>query len=450
MARCGASDQGIWRLALRLRRRAPKQRLCPCPEHSLDRRCRRHVVDGLCQTGGAGGPGWGLLSKWRLSPPGSGPHNGRVIRLRKLVRAGLALALGGLVALAALEVALRSTARPVPFHLRAPRLRQLLNTDPSIMPGIEGPGLFSTNSVGLRGPEWGERGAQARVLCLGGSTTECLYLDDSETWPSLAAAQLRSTTPPRDVWVGAAGVTGYSALHHLAFARESELVREVDCVVVMLGVNDLWQDLLVKSDEERLAMGAPRGVQQVRVVAWAHAQYDRLRASMGGLEHWAYPMPSLRAERVAATKRDDAPPMDAALERFADRVEAIATVLRERGVRPIFVTQPVRWAAGQSPELEASYWFGWLPDGAYLSTASLRELMERYNARTRERCAALGVPCVDLDELNGGSEWFFDDCHFTEAGAREVARRVAVALSDVVGDALKPSDVDAGSRPQTR
>lgn len=376
----------------------------------------------------------------------AGPHNARVIGPRKLLRAGVALALGGMVALGAVETALRATATTIPFHLRAPRLRQVLATDPLLMPGIRGAGRFSTNSRGIRGPEWAERGEQWRVLCVGGSTTECLYLDDAETWPALTADQLGSAQLERAVWIGGAGVTGFSALHHLEFARTSELVAELDCVVVMLGVNDLWQDLLSKSDAERLAMGAPRGLEQVRVVASAHALFDRLRATRGGLEHWAYPMAALRAERVAAPKRDDPPPMEAALGRFAERVDAIAIALRERGVRPVFVTQPVRWAAAQTPELEASYWFGWLPDGAYLSTPGLRALMERYNALTKERCAALGVACVDLDELNGGAEWFFDDCHLTEAGAREVAQRVAAVLSEV----LKQLDADAAPRARAR
>lgn len=382
-----------------------------------------------CQSGGASAAVRRLLSKWRLAPPGLGAHNPTVARWRKLRRALTALALGAVVSSGAVEVVLRAAAQPVEFHLRAPHARQVLATDSELMPGIEGPARFTTNSRGVRGPEWGERGAQERVLCLGGSTTECLYLDDSETWPALLGAALRASAPSRDVWVGGAGVTGYSALHHLEFARRSELVSEVDSVVVMMGVNDLWQDLLRKSDDERLAMGAPQGLKRSRVIAFAHALVDRLRARMGGIEHWAHPMPALRRARREARKRNEPPPMEDALERFAARVDALAQALRKRGVRPVFVTQPVRWGPGQDAALEDSYWFGWLPDGEHLATASLRALMDRYNARVRERCAALGVTCVDLDELNGGREWFFDDCHFTEAGAREVARRVAAALT---------------------
>ncbi len=35
------------------------------------------------------------------------------------------------------------------------------------------------------------------------------------------------------------------------------------------------------------------------------------------------------------------------------------------------------------------------------------------------------VEFVDLSSLNGQPQYFCDDCHFTEAGAREVARIVA-------------------------
>jgi hypothetical protein len=32
---------------------------------------------------------------------------------------------------------------------------------------------------------------------------------------------------------------------------------------------------------------------------------------------------------------------------------------------------------------------------------------------------------IDLSAMNGTPEFFYDDCHFNEAGAREVSRRVA-------------------------
>jgi hypothetical protein len=55
--------------------------------------------------------------------------------------------------------------------------------------------------------------------------------------------------------------------------------------------------------------------------------------------------------------------------------------------------------------------------------------MDRFNERLLEICAELGVEVVDLSSMNAVEAYFYDDCHFTEAGAREVARLVHRYLS---------------------
>jgi len=73
-------------------------------------------------------------------------------------------------------------------------------------------------------------------------------------------------------------------------------------------------------------------------------------------------------------------------------------------------------------------WFGWLDDGTYLSLPSLRLAMDRYNAALLDVCFEMEAPCVDLSPMNGRVEFFYDDCHFNNAGAREVARILAEFL----------------------
>jgi len=51
--------------------------------------------------------------------------------------------------------------------------------------------------------------------------------------------------------------------------------------------------------------------------------------------------------------------------------------------------------------------------------------MERYNAVLQSVCREWDVAWIDLRSLQGREELFYDDCHFNEAGAREVAAIVA-------------------------
>jgi hypothetical protein len=85
----------------------------------------------------------------------------------------------------------------------------------------------------------------------------------------------------------------------------------------------------------------------------------------------------------------------------------------------------VFWKADLDRENEALLWFGQMEDGRYLSVDQLRTGMDRYNETLSRVCREQGVELIDLSRLNGDPAIFYDDCHFTETGAREVAAMVA-------------------------
>lgn len=55
------------------------------------------------------------------------------------------------------------------------------------LPGMSGRHVFSTNNLGFRGDALAipKPAGEFRVFAIGGSTTECLYLDDTETMPAV-------------------------------------------------------------------------------------------------------------------------------------------------------------------------------------------------------------------------------------------------------------------------
>ena len=83
----------------------------------------------------------------------------------------------------------------VPFHLHHPNLQRRFRPSPGVMPGIRGESTFTTNSLGVRGPE--REAGSINILCVGGSTTICTYLDDTETWPHHLLHELRQRCPAR-------------------------------------------------------------------------------------------------------------------------------------------------------------------------------------------------------------------------------------------------------------
>ena len=75
-----------------------------------------------------------------------------------------------------------------------PNLQHTFYPDSTIFYGIHGASNFSINAQGLRGENF-ETNSTQKYLCLGGSTTECLYLDNGETWQYHLQEQLNHQSP---------------------------------------------------------------------------------------------------------------------------------------------------------------------------------------------------------------------------------------------------------------
>src|SRR6476469_7808041 len=108
-------------------------------------------------------------------------------RIRRLL-SKLSLLFGStLLSLALLEGGLRLITPPSLFSPLVPlRPHHRMALNAAGLPGVSPHGVFSTNRWGLRGEEpprdWK---SHYTILTIGGSTTQCFFLDDHKTWPAL-------------------------------------------------------------------------------------------------------------------------------------------------------------------------------------------------------------------------------------------------------------------------
>jgi hypothetical protein len=136
----------------------------------------------------------------------------------------------------------------------------------------------------------------------------------------------------------------------------------------------------------------------------------------------------VRRLRRAVPLSDARPALDVPLAAYGERIVALAAASHARHARPVFVTQPVLRRRGLSERAEALLWFGWFAEGTrvhFLTAERLREVMDRYNAALVAACERAGAECVDVTAMSGDERYFLDDCHFTDAGSEELARRLA-------------------------
>ncbi len=335
------------------------------------------------------------------------------------------------------------------YYFWPPRMNAMFKPTPEIMPGISGDSRFLTNSQGIRGDELTPQHTQ-RILAIGASTTQCISLDQTEMWTALLQNSLNSNPP--HVWVGNAGVSGLTSRHHLvAMQRVPFKELKVDTVIMLLGVNDFIKRLshdkaydphyLAKPEAERALLmetftgtydGYPEDPFYKRMALWQLLRKSkRLFASdavytedQDGKVFIAWRNHRQRAGEM----RETLPDLATALDEYARNLNQIIDVAQQKSVRLVFITQPSLWKSGLTPNLEALLWLGGIGDfqkelgKPYYSAAALEKGMTAYNETLLRVCRERQIECFDLaPKLEKDTTIFFDDVHFNENGARQVA-----------------------------
>jgi lysophospholipase L1-like esterase len=357
-----------------------------------------------------------------------------------LARAALA-ATATAFALVAAEAGLR-IAGSRDYCVWPPSSDFVFQPDPAHLPGIDGETHVRTNRLGLRGDEVPDDPVY-HVLAVGGSTTECLYLDQGESWPGRLQQRLADEAGGA-WWVGNAGRSGLATDDHSVQLRHLlPQLPGLDAVILLPGVNDLGlrlareevpqrtqEELLRRSFAELPATGwRPRALSRL----WRDLTYSRVVPQMFMQDPHGAAIATWRRHRQQATTWHDAmPDLAAALDVYERNVEAMLDQLAEADVRPIVLTQPSLWTAAPAAEHEALMWCGGVgdfmaePGHTYYTPAALAAGMAAYNDRLLGTCARRGVEVIDLAGLlPRTAEVFYDDVHFTEAGAARVAAILA-------------------------
>lgn len=383
-----------------------------------------------------------------LLVPAATVHARRAGRFLLVVYASLA-------SLAVAEGVVRAGVIPTPVYNQYPwpPMTYVRKAAEEVSPGSDRV-YFSVNRLGVRGPEEDPRDADLALLCVGGSTTECLYNTDEASWPWRVQDHLARSSGRR-VYVGNAGRSGHTAANHAYLIRHYPGVEEFDAVLVLCGVNDVLGWLRRDRDERRARVPSdtlfdwarPHDAYYRRLALWRLAEtildvgtpLARGQVFQDATGDW---YAKARAERRRAlesrTFADLPADLDDALARYRRDLVDVVQAARERGRAVAMTTQPTLWRADLPPELENKLW-QYNQFGAY-TPAALAQAMDAFNQVMIDVCREFDVPCLDLaSQVPKDASVFYDDCHFHDDGCRVVADRIADWLSRIA-DELKPSD----------
>jgi len=336
-----------------------------------------------------------------------------------------------------------------------------LYPDSSIMTGISGPAYIRTNAQGLRGDDFPNH-ETFTILALGGSTTECLYLDQTETWPQILQQRLNESLSNTTFWVGNGGKSATSTRHHILQLRYAlEQYPKVDLILILMGVNDFAKRLARGRSYEAEKYFGPK--EEGRYFSKAFKRHPRLkypfynklalwRVLSKGKKLFDLYFSDTRQDpegkaysrwrknrQLSPPKLQKLPDLRGALKEYETNIGTLIQLANQQKIQLIFVTQPSMWRKNLTPYLDSLLWLGGIghyqnaPGADYYSVESLAKGMALYNQVLLNTCVQHRIQCFDLaPTIPKDTGTFYDDVHFNEQGALKVAGELNKYLLNII------------------
>lgn len=314
--------------------------------------------------------------------------------------------------------------------------------------GLSGEHRFTTNNMGFRGDSLidPKPAAEFRVFMVGGSTTECFYLDDDDDLARVLQRDLSAAAPPgTTLRVYNAGLSGAASDDHIAMLGQRIVHFQPDLVVVFCGINDLTRSIYNYDYrhyvEYHPAYRKPwykRGPMKLQIARRLYLLKQRIDPDRQRVQESRTLVTNYQGlvglERSApetnATPRTDE-------QSYATNLRTLAGIAAGNRFKLVFMTQQTTWNSTVDPQAKSHHWMRYranAPGGGTPATGNgftfkedkMDAAMERLNDEMRQVGEAESVPVYDLARtLPKSLDFFYDDCHFNNAGASRTAKGLA-------------------------
>lgn len=290
----------------------------------------------------------------------------------------------------------------------------------------------------------------------GGGATECLYLNQRETWTRRIISHLHETPPQLRVWIGNGGRIGQNSRDNILHLQKLPLkALDLDAIIILTGVNDLLLRLRQGKGYNPNYLEEPGSYSRQLDHAFLFVPYQyslpsppfykklgvwrvakRIFLRLFG-ERPQDPEGKMIAKwqkyrRDSDIRLDQLPDLGPGLDEYKNNLEEIIEIAFKKGIRIIFVSQPALWKEDILPKEKEHLWMGGIgqfktvPGQPYYTPGALAKGLETYNALLTSFCRWKGVEYIDLAAgFPSDTDLFYDDCHFTVKGSDDIARVIS-------------------------
>lgn len=337
-----------------------------------------------------------------------------------------------------LEITLRMY-NPFGFRLKADRIilpvnqKQIIKN--TINPRLDSIIVNTRNSLGLRGPEKPpDFEKDLTIITVGGSTTECHFLNDDKTWTFRLGELLKRDF--RNLWLNNAGLDGHSTYGHMVLLNDHLVHIKPKVIIFLTGANDIendgptfhdklntkgaYSDLIhyIYNESEVVNLGTNfiRGSKARKLNNTTQAL--KLPGENGSLE--------LAPEQIKNRMRKQSE----FLSGYDERIRRLIDTCIQHDILPVFMSQPCLYGYGIDSVTKADLATARVEDS--LNGLLLWKIFQAYNAKLRMVCIEKNVPFIDLaSRMPKNSVYYYDQTHYTNEGAVKVAEIAAENLRNI-------------------
>ncbi|MDO9532446.1 MAG: SGNH/GDSL hydrolase family protein [Deltaproteobacteria bacterium] len=282
------------------------------------------------------------------------------------------------------------------------------------------------------------------IAFLGGSTTECVYVDEDNRFPYLVGRLLERQTHLK-VNSYNAGRSGNNTLHCINVLINKVVNLKPDIVVLMENINDLailmydktyWNDhpsrspLIEKPPNfKTVGQDLEQTFHLVRDLTFPNLSRELKQWSPFGRRGKKDEFHGVRGKKITIDQ-------DMLVREFSLNLQTFINICRAREITPVLMTQASRLT--ESPDPLIKKLMRKLEVNQGITYADFKGAFDRLNQTIRDVGAKNRVLVIDLArEIPPVKENIADVAHFNDQGSRLVAARIAAGLTPVIASLPK-------------
>ncbi|MFZ5448726.1 MAG: SGNH/GDSL hydrolase family protein [Thermodesulfobacteriota bacterium] len=269
------------------------------------------------------------------------------------------------------------------------------------------------------------------IVFLGGSTTECMFVDEDQRFPYLVGKMLEEETGKKiNSYNG--GMSGNNTLHAIDILVNKVIPLNPQVVVFMENINDLstllyegtyWNERSVRAPLETLEKTKLVGKLLKEILFPQLNQAYRNLKEILAQEPWDE-FAQARGKKLTIDKARF-------VQEFSMNLQSLVCICQAHGITPVLMTQANRITDRPDPVVAA--YIGRYGADTGIGYTQLKELFDAFNGTIREVGQKNQVMVIDLaQEIPPDKKFIYDIVHLNDAGCQLAARIIAARLKGLI------------------